>query len=55
MEIGTKATTSVRRKTFIVTNFDLDGGDMKVATINIRSVKIHTPETLGTATDGYGG
>ena len=28
---------------------------MKVATINIRSVKIHTPETLGTATDGYGG
>ena len=55
MEIGTKATTSVRRKTFIVTNFDLDGGDMKVATINIRSVKIHTPETLGTATDGDGG
>ena len=28
---------------------------MKVATINIRSVKLHTPEPLCPATDGDGG
>ena len=35
VEIGPKATTLVRRRTFAVANFDLGGGDMKVATINI--------------------
>ena len=55
VEIGTKATTSVRCRTFVFTTFDLGGGDMKVATINIRSVKIHTPETICPATDRDGG
>ena len=40
-----------RRRTFIVTKFDLGGGDMKVATINIRIFK----EPLRPATDGDGG
>ena len=37
---------------FFIAKFDLGGGDMKVATINIRSVKIHTPESLPPPTDG---
>ena len=54
-EIGLKANTSGRRRTFVIKKFDLGGGDMKVVTINIRSVKIHTPEPLSPATDGGGG
>ena len=46
VEIGTKVTALGRRRTFVVTRFDLGGQDMKVDTINIRSVKIHTPEPL---------
>ena len=42
VEIGLKATALGRRRTFLVARFDLGGGDMKVATINIRSVKLHT-------------
>ena len=55
VEIGSKATTLGRRRTFVVAKFDLGGGEMKVATINIRSVKIDTPEPLCNATDGGGG
>ena len=55
VEIGLKLTTSGRHRTFVVAKFDLGGGDMKVATINIRSVKLHTPEPLCPDTDGYGG
>ena len=55
MEIGPRATTSGIHRTFVVTKLDLDGGDMNVTTINIRSVKLHTPEPLHHATDGYGG
>ena len=55
VEIGPKVTTSGRRRTFVVAKFDLGGGDMKYATINIRSVKLHTPEPLRPATDGDGG
>ena len=44
-----------RRRNFVVAKFNLGGGDIKVATINIRSVKLHTPEPLHTATDGDGG
>ena len=43
-----------RRRTFVVAKFDLGEGDMKVATINIRSVKIHTPEPLHHDNDGDG-
>ena len=53
VEIGLKATALGRRRTFVVAKFDLGGGYMKVATINIRSVNIHTPEPLCPAT--YGG
>ena len=49
MHIGPKTTTLGREI------IDLGGGDMKVATINIRSVKLHTPEPLHPATDVYGG
>ena len=42
VEIGTKATGLGRRRNFVVEMFDLSGGDMKVATTNIQSVKIHT-------------
>ena len=42
VEIGTKATALGMRSTFVVIRFDLGGGDTKVATINIRSVKLHT-------------
>ena len=55
MEIGPKATALVRRRTFFVTIFDLGGGYMKVATINIRSFKIHTPEPPCPSTCGDGG
>ena len=55
MEIGPKATALGRRRTFVIAIFDLGGGAMKVATINIRSVKIHTPEPPCPSTDGNGG
>ena len=44
VEIGPKATALGRRSTFVVKRFKLGGGDMTVATINIRSVKLHTTE-----------
>ena len=40
-----------RHSTFVVTKFYLGGGDTKVATINVRSFNIHTPEPLHLATD----
>ena len=52
VEIGPKATALGRCRTFVVAKFDLGGGDMKLATIKIRILKIHTPETLCPATDG---
>ena len=55
VEIGTKADALGRRRNFVVARFDLGGGDMKGATINIRSVKIHTPEPPRPATGGDGG
>ena len=55
VEIGPKATDLGRISNFVVAKFDLGGGDTKVATINIRSVKIHTTGPLCTATDGDGG
>ena len=42
VEIGPKAASLDRRRDFVVTRFDLGRGYMKVATINIRSVKLHT-------------
>ena len=54
MEIEPKATTVGRHRTFFVAKFDLGGGDMKVATINIRSVKIHTTEPPRATTGGNG-
>ena len=54
MEIGLKANTLGRRRNFFVKKFDPGGGDMKVATIKIRSVKLHTPEPLCPDTDGNG-
>ena len=55
MEIGPKETALGRRRTFGVARFNLGGGDMKVATINIRSVKLHTLEPLCLSTGGDGG
>ena len=55
MEIGPKAIPLGRRRTFVVAKFDLGGGDMKMATIKIGSVKLHTPEPPFTDTSGYGG
>ena len=43
VEIRPKATALGRHRNFVVAIFDLGGGAMKVATINIRSVKLHTP------------
>ena len=54
MEIGLKATTLGRRRTFVIAKFDLGGGDMKVITINMRSFKIHTLEPLCPVTYGGG-
>ena len=55
MEIGPKAAALGRRRAFVVARFNLGGGDMKVATINIRSVKLHTPEPPRPSTGGCGG
>ena len=44
-----------RRRTFGVSIFDLGVGDMKVATINIQSVKLHTPGPSRPYTGGDGG
>ena len=55
MEIGPKATAFGKRRTFVVVKFNLGGGAMKVATINTRSVKLHTPEPLRPSTGGDGG
>ena len=55
VKIGTKATALGRHRTFFVARFDIGGGAMKVATINIRSVKIHTPKPPRTSTGGDGG
>ena len=52
VEIGPKATALGRRRTFVVARFDLGGGAMKVATINIRSFKLHTPEPTCPSTGG---
>ena len=55
VEIDPNVTTSGRRRNFVVTKFDLDGGEMETAIINIRSFNINNPEPLCTATDGDGG
>ena len=55
VEIGPKETALGRHRTFVVAGFDLGGGAMKVATINIRSVKLHTPEPPRPSTGGDGG
>ena len=43
VEIGPKATALGRHRNCVVTRFELGGGDMKVSTIKIRSVKLHNP------------
>ena len=50
-----EATTSGSHSDFVAVKFDPGGGDMKVATINTRSVNIHTTEPLIPDTDGDGG
>ena len=55
LEIWPKATALGGRRTFVVARFDLGGGSMKVVTINIRSVKLHTLETPRPFTGGDGG
>ena len=55
VKIGPKATALGRRSTFYVTRFDLGGGSMKVATINIRCVNLHTPEPPRPTNSGDGG
>ena len=55
VEIGPKTTAFGRRSNFVVVKIDLGGGAMKVATINISSVNIHTLEPLCTSTYGDGG
>ena len=51
MEIGPKVTTLGRRRNFVVKKIDLGGGEMKLDSISIRSVKIHTLEPLRTDTN----
>ena len=55
MEIGPKVTALGRRRTFVVAKFDLGRRDMKVATINISSVKLHNPESPCPSTGDDGG
>ena len=55
VEIGPKETALGRRRTFVVARFYLGGGAMKVDTINIRSVKLHTLEPPRPDTGGDGG
>ena len=55
MDIGLKATALGRRRTFVVARLDLGGISMKVATINIRSVNLHTTEPPRPSTGGDGG
>ena len=55
VEIGTKATTLGRRRAFVVARFNLGKVDMKVATINISILKLHTTEPPRTYTGGDGG
>ena len=55
VEIEPKATSSGRHRTFVFAKFDLGGGDMKVATINISSFNLHVIELLRPGTDSYGG
>ena len=43
VEIGPKANALGRRRTFVVSRFDLGGGSIKLATINIRIFKLQTP------------
>ena len=50
-----KLTALGRRRNFFISKSDFGGLDMKVATINIRSVKLHTPGPLCPDTDGDGG
>ena len=54
MGIGLKATALGRRRNFVGTIFDPGGGAMKVDTINIRSAKLHTPESPSPYTGGDG-
>ena len=44
VEIGMKGTALDRCRTFAIAKFDHGGGDIKEATINIRSFKLHTLE-----------
>ena len=46
VDIGPKVTVLGKRRTFVVSKSNLGGGDMKVATANIRIVKLHTTEPL---------
>ena len=55
VEIRPKATALGGRRNFVVARFDLGGGATKVATINIQSVKLHTPEPPLTCTGGDSG
>ena len=54
VKIGPKATALDRRRNFFVAIFDLGGGDMKVDTVTILSVNLHTPENFSTSTGGDG-
>ena len=55
VEIGTKGTVLGRCRDFFVARFYLGRGAMKVATIYIRSVKLHNPEDPLHSTGGDGG
>ena len=55
VEIGPKANALVRQRNFFVAKFDFGGGDMKLATINIMSVKLHTTGPLFPSNNGDGG
>ena len=52
VEIWPKTTALGRRRNCFVARFDLGVGALKVATINIRSVKLHTPEPTRPSTGG---
>ena len=55
VDIGPKATALGRRRTFVVARFNLVRGAMKVDTINIWSVNLHTLGPPRPSTGGDGG
>ena len=55
VKVGPKEITLGSRRSYVITKPNLGGGDVKLVTINLRSVNIHTMEPLCPATNDNGG